>query len=133
MDIEADLVKRERSADEHAKAYVYEELILEEPYMHYWDDVTTIEMGQDGFISSVQEAYDRAYSRYEKRDKFKHQGQQQKDKSSLLSKKDPEALKSRFKAKSKAAARARPAIALLDEKGQLKKNDVVIEKKRDPI
>ena len=63
VDIEADLVKRERSADEHAKPYVYEELIEEEPYMHYWDDVTVIEMGSDNFLNSAKEAYDKAYTR----------------------------------------------------------------------
>mmetsp|Transcript_18471 Transcript_18471/g.23518 ORF Transcript_18471/g.23518 Transcript_18471/m.23518 type:complete len:524 (+) Transcript_18471:29-1600(+) len=65
VDLEADLVKRERSTDEHAKPFEYEELIDMEPYMYYWDDVTTLERGEDNFVASAKAAYDLAYERYE--------------------------------------------------------------------
>ena len=42
VELEAEVTKQERSAEEASKAYVSEELIDEEPYMEYWDEVTVL-------------------------------------------------------------------------------------------
>lgn len=75
VELEAEVNKRERSAEEAAKPFVYEELVDEEPFMEYWDDVTVLDQGNNDFISSARKAYDAAYERYLQ----KHPGMKQQE------------------------------------------------------
>ena len=67
VELEGEVTKRERSAEEAHKPYVFEEIIDEEPYMEYWDEKTEIEQGKDNFLSSARKAYNLAYERYLKK------------------------------------------------------------------
>ena len=64
VELEAEVTKRERSAEEASKPFVFDELVDEEPYMEYWDEVTVLDQGKDDFVSSAKKAYDLAYERY---------------------------------------------------------------------
>ena len=60
VELEAEVAKRERSAEEAGKPYVYDELVDELPFMKNWDDVTTLDQGTDDFKSSAAKIVENA-------------------------------------------------------------------------